>query len=170
MAGIATVLLLLAMAPADRRMQDTGGPGIVPFELAGSQDRADEIMGEWGEKGQDAAKESLWIDFGFLLAYGTFLVLAAAAIRDLARSRGWTRMARIGLVVVYCAALCAAFDAFENTCLLLTLEGAGSVFPFLATVFAACKFLLLAVTIAYLFVGLAMRLRFRGPDSMPSQG
>jgi hypothetical protein len=168
--GIATVLLLLAMAPADQRMQDTGGPGIVPFELAGSQDRADEIMGEWGEKGQDAAKESLWIDFGFLLAYGTFLALAAAATRDLARSRDWRRMARIGVVAVYFGVLVAAFDAFENTCLLLTLEGAGSVFPFLATIFAACKFLLLAATIAYLLVGLAMRLRYRGPDSMPSQG
>lgn len=158
------------MAPADQRMQDTGGPGIVPFELAGSQDRADEILGEWGEKGQDAAEESLWIDFGFLVAYGMFLTLAAAATRDLARSRGWERMARVGVVVVYFGALGAAFDAFENTCLLLTLDGAGSVFPLLATLFASCKFLLLAVVIVYLLVGLGMRLRDRGPDSMPSEG
>jgi len=166
--GIATVLLLLAMAPADQRMQDTGGPGIIPFEVTGGQEQADEIMAEWGEKGQDAARESLWIDYGYLIAYGTFFVLAAAATRDLARSRGWTRMARIGAVVVYFAALSAAFDAFENTCLLLTLDGAGSVFPLLATIFASCKFVLLAVTIAYLVAGLAMRLRDRGADSMPS--
>jgi len=151
-------------------MKDTGGPGMVPFELTGGQDRADEILAEWGEKGQDAAEESLWIDFGFLLAYGTFLTLAAAATRDLARSRDWRRMARIGAVVVYCGALVAAFDAFENTCLLLTLEDAGSVFPFLATLFASCKFLLLAVVIVYLLVGLGMRLRDRGPDSMPAKG
>jgi hypothetical protein len=167
--GIATVLLLLAMSPADQRMKDTGGPGIVPFELAGSQDRADEIMAEWGEEGQDAARESLWIDFGFLVAYGAFLTLAVAAIRDRARGRGWHRLARIGVVAVYFGALVAAFDAFENTCLLLTLEGAGSVFPFLATLFASCKFILLAATIAYLIVGLAMWLRDRGPDSMASE-
>jgi len=89
--GIATVLLLLAMAPADSRMTDTGGPGIVPFELTGGQDRADEILAEWGEEGQDAARESLWIDFGFLLAYGTFLTLALRAVRDLAGGRGWSR-------------------------------------------------------------------------------
>ena len=166
--GIATVLLLLAMAPADQRMQDAGGPGIVPFELAGSQDRADEILGEWGEKGQDAAQESLWIDFGFLIAYGAFLTLAVAAIRDLSKSRDWKRLARIGTVVVYFGALGAAFDAFENICLLLTLDGAGSIFPTLATLFASCKFLLLAVAIVYLFAGLAMRLRDRGPDSMPA--
>ena len=57
--GIATMLLLIAMSPSDGRMKDTGGPGIVPFEVAGSQDHADEIMAEWGDKGQDAARESL---------------------------------------------------------------------------------------------------------------
>lgn len=166
--GIATVLLLLAMAPADRRMQDTGGPTIVPFELAGSQERADEIMGEWGEKGQDAARESLWIDFGFLVAYGAFLTLAVAAVRDIARDRGWRRIATIGAVVVYFGALAAAFDAFENICLLLTLGGSGSVFPTLATLFAAGKFLLLAAAIVYLLAGLALRLRSGRATPQPS--
>lgn len=143
-------------------MQDTGGPGIVPFELTGGQDRADEILAEWGDGGQDAARESLWIDFGFLLAYGTFLTLALAATRDLARDRGWGRLATMGGTVVSFGALAAAFDALENACLLLTLEGAGAVFPLLATIFAACKFILLAVAIAYLLAGLGMRLRGRG--------
>jgi hypothetical protein len=161
--GIATVVLLLAMSPADERMQDTGGPGIVPFELTGGQDRADEILAEWGEKGQDAARESLWIDFGFLLAYGTFLTLALAVVRGLARDRSWRRLAAIGGVAVSFGALCAGFDALENVCLLLTLGGAGAAFPLLATIFAACKFAFLAAAIAYLLAGLAMRLRSRGP-------
>ncbi len=160
--GIATLILLLAMAPADSRMQDTGGPGIVPFELTGGQERADEILAEWGEEGQDAARESLWIDFGYLLAYGAFLTLALAATRDLARRRGWRRLAAIGGAIVSFGALVAAFDALENVCLLLTLDGAGAAFPVLATVFATCKFILLAVAIAYLLAGLAMRLRQRG--------
>lgn len=161
--GIATVVLLLAMSPADERMQDTGGPGIVPFELTGGQDRADEILAEWGTEGQDAARESLWIDFGFLLAYGAFLTLALAAVRDLARERGWRRLAAIGGSVVSFGALGAAFDALENACLLLTLDGAGAAFPLLATIFAACKFALLAAAIAYLLAGAATWLRRRGP-------
>jgi hypothetical protein len=156
------------MSPADERMQDTGGPGIVPFELTGGQDRADEILAEWGEDGQDAARESLWIDFGFLLAYGAFLTLALAAVRDLARERGWRRLAAIGGVVVSFGALVAAFDAVENICLLLTLDGAGAAFPLLATIFAACKFILLAAAIAYLLAGLAMRLRSRTPAARTS--
>jgi hypothetical protein len=158
-AGVATVLLFLAMVPSDSRMKDTGGPGIVPLELSGGQDRADEIFAEWGEEGQDAARESLWIDFGFIIAYGTLLTLALAAVRDLARRRGWRRLVAIGAVVAPFGALCAGFDALENVCLLLTLGGAGAALPVMATVFAVCKFALLALTIAYLLAGLAMRLR-----------
>ena len=148
------MLLLLAMAPAENRMQDAGGPGMVPFELTGGQDRADEILSEWGKDGQDAARESLWIDFGFLLAYGAFLTLALAAIRDLARERSWRRLAALGGVTVWFGALGAAFDALENVCLLLTLDGRGAAFPLLATIFASCKFVLLAAAIAYLLAGL----------------
>lgn len=161
--GIATVVLLLAMSPAEGRMTDTGGPGMVPFELSGGQDRADEILAEWGEDGQDAARQSLWIDFGFLLAYGTFLTLALASVHDLARQRDWRRFAAIGRIVISFGALGAAFDALENVCLLLTLGGAGAAPPLLATIFAACKFILLTVAIAYLLAGLAMRLLGRGP-------
>jgi hypothetical protein len=160
--GIASVLLLLAMLPAEQRMKDTGGPGMVPFELTGGQERADEILAEWGEDGQEAARESLWIDFAFLLAYGAFLTLALAAIRDLAREWSWRRLAGIGRIVVSFGALVAAFDALENICLLVTLDGGGAAFPVLATIFATCKFALLIAAIAYLIAGLAMRVYSRG--------
>jgi hypothetical protein len=168
-AGVATLALLLAMSPSDQRMMDTGGPGIVPFELSGGQDRADEILSDWGEDGQDAARESLWIDFGFMLAYGTFLTLALLASRDLARERGWSRLAELGAVVVSFGALGAGFDALENICLLLTLGGTGSAFPLLATIFAACKFVLLAFAVSYLLVALAMRLGQRVGLAPPGQ-
>jgi hypothetical protein len=161
LSAIASVALLLAMSPAENRMQDTGGPGVIAFELTGGQGKADEILAEWGEEGQDAARESLWIDFGFLVAYGIFLTLALAATRDLARRRGWRRLAAIGAVVVSFGALGAGFDALENVCLLLTLDGAGAAFPLLATIFASIKFLLIGVAIAYLIAGLGMRLRRR---------
>jgi hypothetical protein len=159
LSGIAALVLLAAMEPAEQRMNDTGGPGVVQFELTGGQDRADEILAEWGEKGRDAARESLWIDFGFLLAYGAFLTLALAATRDLAEERGLRRLASIGVAAVWFGALAAAFDLLENVCLLLTLDGAGTAFPLLATVFASCKFLLLVAAIAYVAAGLIVRLR-----------
>ncbi|HET7574287.1 MAG TPA: hypothetical protein VFJ99_04155 [Solirubrobacterales bacterium] len=152
--GLATLLLLWAMSPTQDRMEENG-PGIVSFELSGGQDRADEILAEWGEDGRDAAREQLWIDYGFMLAYGTLLGLAGAAVRDLCRRRDLPRLARAGNVALWLGPLAAGFDALENACLLLTLGGAGAAFPLLATIFAATKFLLLALAIAYLIAGLA---------------
>jgi hypothetical protein len=157
------VLLLLAMWPAENRMREDGGPGMGAFELTGGQERADEILAEWGDEGQDAARQSLWIDFGFILAFGTFLTLALAATRDLAKERRWRRLVAIGVAVVWFGALAAGFDALEDLCLLMTLDGGGAAWPLLATIFSACKFFLLVAAIAYLLAGMAMRLLDRGP-------
>jgi hypothetical protein len=156
-AALATVALLLAMSPAEDRMTETGGPGIVPFEVTGGQHKADEILAEWGETGKDAARESLWIDFGFLVAYGTLLTLALRAVRDMAGRCGWSRFHAAGGVAVWLGVAAAACDALENVFLLLTIGGAGSACPVLATIFAACKFAFLAAGIAYLLAGLVMR-------------
>lgn len=158
--GMAFVALLLLSAPAEEQMRETG-PGIVPFELAGSQERADEILAEWGDAGQDAAREQLLIDFAFLIAYGTFLTLAVAAVRDRLGRRGWPRLTAVGAVVVPFGAVAAAFDAVENACLLAVLGESGSAFPTLAAIFAAIKFAFLAAAIVYLLGGIALSLRAR---------
>jgi hypothetical protein len=158
--AVAVLALLAAMNPAEQRMTDNG-PGMVPFELAGSADRSQEIQAEWGEDGRDAARQQLWIDYGFMLAYGAFLVLAAAAIRDLARSRGWRRLVAVGALAVPAGGIAAGCDAIENACLLLTLGGAGSWAPVAATLFATAKFILLLIALAYILTGLAMKLRGR---------
>lgn len=140
------------------------GPGMVTFELSGGQERADEILAEWGEDGRDAAREQLWIDYAFMLAYGTFLALAAAAVRDLCRRRDLQRLTVIGNKAIWFGPLAAAFDALENACLLLTVDETGAAFPLLATIFASIKFALLAAAIAYLLAGGAGLLRNRAPS------
>lgn len=153
--GVAAAALLAVLAMLDGRMQDAGGPGIVPFELAGSSERAAEILAEWGEKGQDAARLSLWLDFPYLVAWGAFLALAVASVRDRAAERGWARFARAGAVVVGFAIAAAACDAVEDVNLLLTLEGhGGSAAPVIATGFAIAKFALMAIAAIYLASGL----------------
>jgi len=146
------LLVLWAMSPMEDRMQ-AHGPGMVTFELTGGQERADEILSEWGDDGRDAARDQLWIDYAFMLAYGIFLGLAAAAVRDLCRDGGLRRLTAIGAVAIWLGPLAAGFDAIENACLLLTVGGAGSAFPLLATIFATCKFILLAGAIGYLLAG-----------------
>jgi hypothetical protein len=152
-AGVATLLLFGAMSPMEVRMQ-ANGPGMVPFELSGGQGRAHEILAEWGEDGRDAARDQLWIDYGFMLAYGLFLGLAAAKVCDLCRRRGLRRLSTAGSIAIWLGPMAAGFDAIENAYLLLTLDGAGAVFPLLATIFATGKFALLAAAIAYLLAGI----------------
>lgn len=179
LSGLASLALLGVLAMLDMRMQDTAGPGIIGFELAGSDERASEILSQWGDDGRSAARLSLWLDFPYLLAYSAFLSLAAAAIRDAARRHGWRRFARPGSVIAALPWVAGACDVVEDVNLLLVLGGNGSdASPALATAFAIGKFAGLVVVGAYLLGGLAAlvvrRLRSAGeapsspdPDSSP---
>jgi hypothetical protein len=153
--GIAAGLLFLALVLIDRQIQESGGPGIIPFELAGSTDRATEILGEWGQDGRDAARLSLWLDFPYLIAYGVFFWLAVRAIADASRRRGWDRYAHSGRAIAVLPIVAATCDALENVGLLLVIEGhADSPAPTVATAFALAKFVTLGIAQLYLLAGL----------------
>ena len=112
--GFAAVALFVALSVLDGRLHETGGPGIIPFELAGELARAREILADWGAAGRDTARLSLWLDFAFLVAYGGFLALAATAARDMALRRGWRRLAAARGLVVALPVGAAALDVLEN--------------------------------------------------------
>ena len=161
--GVAVLLIGGLLVAIDPHARDSGDPSIIDFEFAGTQSRVDEIRADWGESGSDAAKRSLWIDYAYIVAYGTFLVLACLATRDLAQEHGWRRMAAFGVAAVPFAAAAAAFDAIEDVGLLLAVNGhGGDLAPGLARVCASLKFLLLGLTLAYLLAGLVLRLRSLG--------
>lgn len=167
--GIASVALFVVLAIVDRKVQDSGGPGIIPFELAGSSDRANEILGEWDASATDAARLSLWLDFPYLVLYGAFFCLAILAVRDAARGRGWERFARPGTAIAFAPIAAAAFDIVEDVFLLLVIGGhADGSAPAIATGFAIAKFIALAATWVYLLGGLAAlgvaKLRGAGPQ------
>lgn len=160
--GIALALLMV-LGALDMRMTDTGGTGIIGFELAGSEQRAHEILTEWGTKGHDAARLSLWLDYPYIVANAAFLTLAVRALRDGAARRGQTALAKAGAVVAAAPIVGGACDAFENVGLLLALgRHGGNAAPLLATIFASVKFLLLAVVLTYLLAALVAKLR-KGP-------
>ncbi|MBM3667551.1 MAG: hypothetical protein FJW90_08770 [Actinobacteria bacterium] len=158
--GAVAIALAIALLAVDPSRKGEGFPGIVDWEFAASQERAAEILGEWGDEGQDAARLSLWLDFLYIAAFGAFFALAAAATRDLAAARGWRRMAEFGPVAFWCALGGALADAIEDVFLLIALGGdGGDLAPRLGTSFAALKFALLTIAIAYILAGLVLRLR-----------
>jgi pimeloyl-ACP methyl ester carboxylesterase len=156
--GIASTAIGLVLLAIDAPMWDAGGPGIVGFELAGSEEKAAEILAEWDRDAEDAARLSLWLDFLYLALYGAFWALAAAAIRDRSRRVGWGRYAAIGTLAVFAAPIAAACDAIEDVALLLVLGGhGGSVGPPVAAFFATAKFALLFFAVGYVLLGLVRR-------------
>jgi hypothetical protein len=92
-----------------------------------------------------------------MVSYGLFFALAGFAVRDMARARGWPRLAAIGAVVPFFALVAAGFDASENVALLLTLAGNGGSFaPPFAAVCSAIKLTLIAIAILYAVCGLVL--------------
>ncbi|SPM29629.1 hypothetical protein [Mycobacterium terramassiliense] len=139
-----TALMLLQ----ERRLRATGGPGIIPFELAGSG-QAERIMTRWGPDGQRAARMSLWLDFGYMATYGTFTALLV----DHARRRRDHPPVLPAAVIVAVAA-----DAVEGVSLLKVLKRADiAVHARRARVAAVVKFAVLLLALMYVAADRAMK-------------
>jgi len=91
--GIAMVALtIVPVFLFEKRLEHTGGPGILAFEFAATKARASQILAEWGPKGRHTARLSLIVDYAYMVSYGGFFTLAGLATRDLARTRDWRRV------------------------------------------------------------------------------
>ncbi|WP_156661037.1 hypothetical protein [Mycobacterium sp. 852002-51163_SCH5372311] len=132
------------MLVPEHRMRQTGGPGIVPFELAGNASRAEDIMARWGSGGQRAARLSLWLDFGYMATYGAL----AALLVDRARLRRGHPAALPVLVIP-----AVAGDAVEGVALLKVLGRTRiAANARRAQIAAYIKFAVLAVALGYVAV------------------
>lgn len=111
----------VVMLRLERAMHAAGGPGIIAFELAGTERRATDILDSWGPTGVSAARLSLRLDFGYMCTYGVF----AALLAERAERRFSRRPSNIRLgpwAQAACAAAVAA-DAREGLALLSILRG-----------------------------------------------
>jgi hypothetical protein len=143
--AIAFGMYTVAMLVLERRMRATGGPGIIPFELAGSAPRAEAIMARWGDAGQRVARLSLWLDFGYMTTYGTLTALLVDRARRRRRHPA-ALPAAVGLAV--------AADATEGVSLLKVLNRTHvGVHARRAQIAALIKFAVLASTLGYLAGG-----------------
>jgi hypothetical protein len=142
--GASTVALVAystVMLVLERRMRQTGGPGIIPFELAGTAARAEAMMARWGSDGERAARLSLWLDFGYMATYGTFAALLVDRAR---RRRGHPAI----LPAVICIAV--AGDAIEGVSLLKVLDrDRVAMYARRARRAALIKFAVLATALGY---------------------
>ena len=155
--GIANVALLIPLLECERRMRRTGGPGIVPFELAGPK-HSQRVLDKWGAEGQRAARASLVLDYPYLVTYSGLLYIGCAAASDELGRRGADALVKAGQVIAPAQIAAGAFDVVENTSLRAILSGRRGRLPAIARASSQAKLALMAVGSLYGAFGLASRL------------
>jgi hypothetical protein len=138
--------------------------GIVSLEFAGNLQQAEAIKSTWTSKfgSLQPAWISLFLDFGFIVAYSTALGLACILAHEMFRVRDintglaltWT-----GELFAWGATVAGALDVLENVALIVVLRGTrDEIWPQLAYSCAALKFALVFAAIAYTLAGVAFSL------------
>lgn len=118
----ATVVSGALMRGPIRTMKSASGVGIVPFALAGTDQRAREILTGWGEDGVAAARRSLHLDFTFLVGYAGLGALLAGCSADPVGDAGWSWLTPVGWGAAAGAVLAGVLDAIENVALLRAIR------------------------------------------------
>ena len=143
---------------------------IVEFELMFTPTEAIRLVAALGPDGIAAARQQLFVDFGYLVIYGVLLWKACRLLGARAARRGIAWVAKVAPAFAWAAAAAAVCDAVENVGLLVITYGTtGQPWPALASGFASVKFVLLGVTVLFLLVGLLATLARRpGPAEAES--
>jgi hypothetical protein len=152
--------------------EDETGDGIIEFELAGSVDRAEEILATWRAEGViDDAKAIQLFDLVYPLIYAAALAGLCVAAAGAWSRGGRSRQARVGIAMAWIAFAAAGFDYVENLGLAVSLwDEPASPWPQIAYVAALAKFACLYASLLYALTGgLAWFLNKRGrpPASAP---
>lgn len=122
--------------------------GIIDLEMARTIARATDIYNNWLPDLTHRAIKNTFIDFLFLISYGTFLYAACCTF---SKSFPHTMWKRIGHYLSILMIVAACFDALENFLMLRTLYGHFNKEIIASTfVFASLKFLLVGLGILYL--------------------
>jgi hypothetical protein len=156
---VATLAVGALALPALGEMSDRG-VGIIEFELARTSEKALDYYNELGDEGRDAARESLYLDYPYMILYALFYAAACLVVAARAAERGMARLAGLGRPLAIGALVGAACDAVENVALLRVLDGhTDQPWPAIAFTFASFKFVLLIAASLYAIVGFLVTLR-----------
>lgn len=144
---VATVALAVKLASQGRPLRTEAAPdGIISYEFAWSQSRAERILGSWGSL-KDTARRQLITDFGFLVVYPLLLSLACAMLAESPHNR----LAEVGIFISWSVLAAGPLDAAENFALLRMLDqGASESLARLAAWCAGVKFMLVYSSFGYI--------------------
>jgi hypothetical protein len=168
---VAAVLPVALGAVTKPLHEDVTGESIVDFELAGSVDRATDILAAWeSEDVIGDAKAIQVFDLVYPLIYSFALAGLCVGAAGAWRRRGYDGWARIGIAMAWVAFAAAAFDYVENLGLMISLwDEPHSPWPQVSKAAAIVKFTGIYASLAYALTGIvAWALSTRG--SRPASG
>ncbi|MFW9915932.1 MAG: hypothetical protein ACFFGZ_10020 [Candidatus Thorarchaeota archaeon] len=155
-AACSFLIFFLLMRAVSEPIQADSSYDVYDLEFAWTSDRMETILDDWGD---DLIEREIWatyLDFGFLVAYGTLLaglcLLLGRAFQD-------EMLGSLGFRFVLVSYVASLFDALENINLLLVLHFPDSFpafAPLLASTCATIKFSLVACVIAYILIATMM--------------
>jgi uncharacterized integral membrane protein len=128
-------------------------PNIVAFELAGTVESVSKIMSEWSPVQIAKVKTSIYLDFGFILAYCSTLVLACRAAVNYSGVQVFIKTGNQFVWIVWLAGVC---DAIENIAMLRTLSEISQTSVSIAFYFATIKFSILLIALIFVLINLVM--------------
>ena len=154
--AIAALLPTVLGAVTKPLHEDVTGESIIDFELAGSVDRANEILAAWrAEDVIDDAKAIQVFDLIYPLIYSAALAGACVAAAEGWRRRGRLRWAQIGIAMAWVAFVAAGFDYVENLGLGISLwDEPMTPWPQVALVAALGKFAGIYASLLYALTGI----------------
>ena len=155
--AIAAVLPVVLGAITKPLHEDVTGESIIDFELAGSVDRANEILAAWEAEGViDDAKAIQVFDLVYPLIYSFALAGLCVAAAGAWRGRGRNGWASVGIAMAWVAFAAAAFDYVENLGLMVSLwDEPASPWPQISKAAAIAKFAAIYASLAYALTGVA---------------
>jgi hypothetical protein len=131
------------------------GVSVPDLQFMRTSSEAAELIARLGPSGMDAAQMAHYLDFPYIVTYALALSAACIVLAARAADRGRTRLAALGPLFAWFAVIGAGLDALENVAILLVLDGStGQPWPAIAFGFASVKWMLLAVVVVFLVVGL----------------
>jgi hypothetical protein len=136
--------------------EDVTGESIVDFELAGSVDRAKEILAAWrAEDVIDHAKAIQVFDLIYPLIYSAALAGCCVAAAGAWRRRGRSGWAQLGIAMAWVAFVAAGFDYVENLGLAISLwDEPMTPWPQVSLVAALLKFAGIYASLLYAVTGI----------------
>ena len=146
-----------ALALPSLGLMSMRGVSIFDLEFMRTSVEASEQVARLGPDGVVSAKVAMYVDFPLLVLYALTLSAACVAVAARSMARGAFRLAATANRVAWLAPIAAACDAVENVAILRVLAGdVDQPWPGLAFGFATLKFVMLAVVVILILVGLVL--------------